>query len=110
MNITFEISDQYIQTFDYKNLMNNSILIQRVSILDKDFNNSDISLQLDTIYNMQERNQSYLTCINKPYQSDLVNVTVPKTRTWRFYLIDHDGNKVKLNHKLIVNLLCKVNE
>ena len=103
MNITFQIDSQYTKTFDFKNLQNNNILIQRVSILDKGYKD-DICLQLDQINNMQEKNQSYLTCINKIYQSDLVNINVPKTRTWRFYLTDRQGNKIKLNHKINVYL------
>ena len=119
-NITFEIDSSYNYNFEYKNLINNSIIIERVTILENNYNkktnakyydkSNGLQLQLDTINNMQEHNQSYLTCINKSYQSDLVNVTIPKTRTWRFYLVDCDGNRIKLDHKLIINLIIKVNE
>ena len=114
MNITFTLTSSYEQEFTSSNIVNNEIMIEQVSVCcdvdDRSIPNEVIGscIVLDTINNMQERKQSPLIVINDVYQSDKVNIVVPKTSKWRFFVTDKDGNRIKLNRRVKMNLCCSV--
>lgn len=75
-----------------------------------------ICLMLDTINNMQEGvvtdnsagckapRQSPMVCINSTWQSDHINVVVPKTRKWRFYITNKEGQYISLKTPMFVSI------
>lgn len=103
MNLTFTITKQYEKEFVSSNLINSNLRIERVSIC---CGSDDLGtcLLLDTINNMQERRQSPLVVINKKFQSDYVNITIPKTRKWRFYLTDKEGKYKSVHTPIVVSI------
>lgn len=65
---------------------------------------------LDTINNMQERRQSPMVCINSTWQSDHINVVVPKTRKWRFYITNKEGQYISLKTPMFVSIHFSINK
>ena len=66
---------------------------------------------LDAVNNMQERRQSPLVVVNETYQSNRLNVVVPKVRKWRFYLTDKEGNYIHIDYPIRVSIsFHRVNE
>lgn len=102
MNITFSLTSSYEREFTSSNL-NSDIVIEQISVC----TGSDVvgsCILLDTINNMQQQTQSHLVVINDIYQSDYVNIVVPKTSKWRFYLTDKEGHSIHVKTPVIVNL------
>ncbi len=108
MNITFSLTSSYEYEFSSNNLVNNEIMIEHISLCCESDELIGSCIVLDTINNMQERKQSPLIVINDVYQSDKVNIMVPKTSKWRFFVTDKEGNRMKLNRRVTMNLCCSV--
>lgn len=125
MNLTFSITSTFEKEFTTSNLVNADLVIERVScVTDKmnlgnDSSSRDaegICLMLDTINNMQEGvvtdnsagckapRQSPMVCINSTWQSDHINVVVPKTRKWRFYITNKEGQYISLKTPMFVSI------
>lgn len=120
MNLTFSITSTFEKEFTTSNLVNSDLVIERVScVTDKmnlgnDSSSRDaegICLMLDTINNMQEATaagsrglQSPMVCINSTWQSDHINVVVPKTRKWRFYITNKEGQYISLKTPMFVSI------
>lgn len=119
MNLTFSITNTYEKEFTSNNLINSDLVIERVSI-STDPINLGAYLMLDTINNMQERNTgvsygnsfipSPMICINKTYQSDHFNTVIPKTRKWRFYILNKAGQYISLKVPMIVSIHFSIKE
>ena len=124
MNLTFMITNTFEKEFTTSNLCNSDLVIERVSI-NTDEVNIGSCLLLDTINNMQEgyiddtgrkiSKQSPMTMINQGvsransatrsvYQSDYFNTVIPKTRKWRFYITDKEGNYITLKAPMFVSI------
>ena len=103
MNLTFSITHSFEKEFTTTNLVNSDLVIERVSIF-TDKMNVGYCLMLDTINIMQERRQSPMTCINEVWQSDYFNTVIPKTRKWRFYMTDKEGNNITLKVPMYVSI------
>lgn len=107
MNITFALTCSYEQEFRSSNLVNNDIVIEHISAYCES-ETIGSCIVLDAINNMQEHRQSPLVVINDIYQCDKVNIVVPKTSKWRFFVTDKEGNRVNLHSRLIVNLVVRL--
>ena len=103
MNLTFSITSTFEKEFTTSNLVNADLVIERVSCV-TDNANLGYCLMLDTINNMQERRQSPMVCINSTWQSDHINVVVPKTRKWRFYITNKEGQYISLKTPMFVSI------
>ena len=105
MNLTFSITSTFEKEFTTSNLVNADLVIERVSCVTDNANLSlSPCLMLDTINNMQERRQSPMVCINSTWQSDHINVVVPKTRKWRFYITNKEGQYISLKTPMFVSI------
>ena len=106
MNITFRMKDNYIHEFTTKNLMNQDLVIEQISIMKEDANNQEFCLMLDKVNNMNEYKQSYLIKMNdSKYQHDTINVLVPASNKWIFTVADNNGNIIRSDSSLIISLL-----
>ena len=106
MNITFRMKDNYIHEFTTKNLMNQDIVIEQISIMKEDANDQEFCLMLDKVNNMNEYKQSYLIKMNdSKYQHDTINVLVPASNKWIFTVADNNGNIIRSDSSLIISLL-----
>ena len=106
MNITFRMKDNYIHEFTTKNLMNQDLVIEQISIMKEDANNQEFCLMLDKVNNMNEYKQSYLIKMNdSKYQHDTINVLVPASNKWIFTIADNNGNIIRSDSSLIISLL-----
>ena len=106
MNLTIRMKDSYIHEFTTKNLMNQPIVIDQISILKEDTNNQEFCLMLDKVNNMNEHKQSYLIKMNdSKYQHDTINVVVPASNKWIFTLADVNGNIIQSECPLIISLI-----
>ena len=111
MNITFRMNDRYVHEFTSKNLMNQDIVIDQISIMKETENDQEFCFMLDKVNNMNERKQSYLIKMNdSKYQHDTINVLVPASNKWIFTIADNDGNIIKSDSNLIISLIIKENE
>ena len=118
------ITNTYEKEFTTSNLCNSDLVIERVSI-NTDEVNIGSCLLLDAINNMQEgvipdnyaprsgaindegrkiSKQSPMTMINQCYQTDYFNTVIPKTRKWRFYITDKEGNYITLKAPMFVSI------
>lgn len=112
MNLTFSITSTFEKEFTTSNLVNSDLVIERVSCVTDKMNLSlSPCLMLDTINNMQEATtagsrglQSPMVCINSTWQSDHINVVVPKTRKWRFYITNKEGQYISLKTPMFVSI------
>ena len=106
MNLTFRMKDNYIHEFTTKNLMNQDLVIEQISIMKEDANNQEFCLMLDKVNNMNEYKQSYLIKMNdSKYQHDTINVLVPASNKWIFTVADNNGNIIRSDSSLIISLL-----
>ena len=106
MNLTFRMKDNYIHEFTTKNLMNQDLVIEQISIMKEDANNQEFCLMLDKVNNMNEYKQSYLIKMNdSKYQHDTINVLVPASNKWIFTIADNNGNIIRSDSSLIISLL-----
>ena len=106
MNLTFRMKDNYIHEFTTKNLMNQDLVIEQISIMKEDANNQEFCLMLDKVNNMNEYKQSYLIKMNdSKYQHDTINVLVPESNKWIFTIADNNGNIIRSDSSLIISLL-----
>ena len=106
MNITFRMKDNYIHEFTTKNLMNQDLVIEQISIMKEDANDQEFCLMLDKVNNMNEYKQSYLIKMNdSKYQHDTINVLVPASNKWIFTIADNNGNIIRSDSSLIISLL-----
>ena len=107
MNITFRMKDNYIHEFTTKNLMNQDLVIEQISIMKEDAgNDQEFCLMLDKVNNMNEYKQSYLIKMNdSKYQHDTINVLVPASNKWIFTVADNNGNIIRSDSSLIISLL-----
>ena len=134
MNLTFSITSTFEKEFTTSNLVNADLVIERVScVTDKRTIGSRVAegnlnlslspcLMLDTINNMQEGvvtdnsagrkapRQSPMVCINSTWQSDHINVVVPKTRKWRFYITNKEGQYISLKTPMFVSIHFSINK
>ena len=106
MNICFAITDKYEYEFTSSNLIKSDMMIDRISIVAGATNSVPLGtcLLLDSVNNMQERRQSPLVVVNETYQSNRLNVVVPKVRKWRFYLTDKEGNYIRIDYPIRVSI------
>ena len=121
MNLTFQITKSFEYEFTTSNLINSDLVIQRISISTDKFN-LGTCLLLDVINNNVEQKQgivnslgnsfipSPMVCINKTYQSDYFNTVIPKTRKWRFYIMNKAGQYISLKRPLIVSIHFSIKE
>ena len=115
MNLTFQITQSFEYEFTTRNLINSDLVIERISI-STDRYNLGTCLLLDAINNSVEQKQgifnslgnsfvySPMVCINKTYQSDHFNTVIPKTRKWRFFMMNKAGQYISLKTPLIVSI------
>ena len=110
MNLVFNIDKTFEHEFTSNNLIKSDLLIERISMkADKEVLGT--CLVLDRVNNMQERKQSPLVILNEQYtENAYLNVVVPKSRKWRFYLTDKNGLYIKVKwpiticiHFIVVN-------
>ena len=122
MNICFAIADKYEYEFTSNNLIKCDMMLESIRIVASpgcsaspaDENVLGTVILLDAVNNMQERRQSPLVVVNETYQSNRLNVVVPKVRKWRFYLTDKEGNYIHIDYPIRVSIsfhvMPKVNE
>lgn len=123
MNLTFSLTSTFEKEFTTSNLVNADLVIERVSCVTGNVNLSlSPCLMLDTINNMQEGvvtdnsagrkapRQSPMVCINSTWQSDHINVVVPKTRKWRFYITNKEGQYISLKTPMFVSIHFSINK
>ena len=102
MNLVFNIDKTFEHEFTSNNLIKSDLLIERISMkADKEVLGT--CLVLDRVNNMQERKQSPLAILNEQYtENAYLNVVVPKSRKWRFYLTDKNGLYIKVKWPITV--------
>ena len=110
MNFTFTIHDNYEIEWTSNNIIKSNIFIKQINILMTKSKNEDpqqICLVMQNINNVNEYKQSPLFIINtsQTYSQDIVNINVPPSRKWRFYITDLAGNKITLKNPLTVSLI-----
>lgn len=110
MNYTFTIHDNHEIEWTSNNIIKSDIFIKQINILMTKSKNEDpqqICLVMQNINNMNERKQSPLFIINtsKTYTEDIINITVPASRKWIFYITDLKGNKISLKNPITVSLI-----
>ena len=111
MNHTFSLFDTYQLEFTSNNIIKSDMLIEQISILNLYPQSEKFSLIMENVNNINERHQSPLMVINdEVYTKDIINVFVPKSRIWKFYLTDTNGKRIKLNHEIVVNLIFKCHQ
>ena len=112
MNICFAIADKYEYEFTSNNLIKCDMMLESIRIVASpgcsaspaDENVLGTVILLDAVNNMQERRQSPLVVVNETYQSNRLNVVVPKVRKWRFYLTDKEGNYIHIDYPIRVSI------
>ena len=110
MNKTFTIYDKYEIEWTSNNIIKSNIFIKQINILMTKSNNSDpqqICLVMQNINNVNEYKQSPLFIVNtsQTYSEDIININVPPSRKWKFYITDLSGNKISLKNPLTVTLI-----
>lgn len=110
MNYTFTIYDNHEIEWTSNNIIKTDIFIKQINILMTKSKNEDpqqICLVMQNINNMNERKQSPLFIINtsQTYTEDIININVPASRKWRFYITDLAGNKISLKNPITVSLI-----
>ena len=96
INLVFNINKTFEHELTSNNLIKSDLLIERISMrADKEVLGT--CLVLDRVNNIQERKQSPLVILNEQYtENAYLNVVVPKSRKWRFYLTDKNGLYIKV--------------
>ena len=118
MNYTFTIHDNHEIEWTSNNIIKSNIFIKQINILKTKSNNEDpqqICLVMQNINNVNEYKQSPLFIINtsQTYSKDIININVPPSRKWKFYITDLSGNKITLKNPLTVSLILnslKINQ
>lgn len=118
MNYTFTIHDNHEIEWVSNNIIKANIFIKQINILIPKSNNYDpkqVCLVMTNINNMNERKQSPLFIINtdQQYTQDIININVPASRKWKFYITDLSGNKISLKNPISVSLILnslKINQ
>lgn len=110
MNYTFTIHDKHTIEWTTNNIIKSDIFIKQINILMTKSNNNDpgkICLVMQNINNVNEYKQSPLFIINtsQTFSQDIINITVPASRKWEFYITDLNGNKITLKNPLTVSLI-----
>lgn len=110
MNYTFTIYDNHEIEWTSNNIIKSDIFIKQINILIPKSNNEDpqqICLVMQNINNVNEYKQSPLFIINtsQTYTEDIINITVPASRKWKFYITDLNGNKITLKNPITVSLI-----
>ena len=110
MNYTFTIHDNHEIEWTSNNIIKSDIFIKQINILMPKSNNSDpkqVCLVMTNVNNMNERKQSPLFIINtsQTYSEDIININVPASRKWKFYITDLSGNKISLKNPITVSLI-----
>ena len=110
MNYTFTIHDNHEIEWTSNNIIKSDIFIKQINILMPKSNNSDpkqVCLVMTNVNNMNERKQSPLFIINtdQQYTQDIINLNVPASRKWKFYITDLSGNKISLKNPITVSLI-----
>lgn len=108
MNYTFYIHDKHEIEWTSNNIIKSNIFIKQINILMSKSNNPDkICLVMQNINNVNEYKQSPLFIINtsQTYSQDIININVPPSRKWRFYITDLSGNKISLKNPITVSLI-----
>ena len=122
MNYTFTIHDNYEIEWTSNNIIKSDIFIKQINILKTKSNNEDFVLQnrssqsedpqqiclvMQNINNVNEYKQSPLFIINtsQTYSEDIININVPASRKWKFYITDINGNKITLKNPITVSLI-----
>ena len=100
MNLVFNIDKTFEHEFTSNNLIKSDMVIDRISMKGE---SPGTCLVLDRVNNMQERRQSPLAMLNDRYtENAYLNVVVPKSRKWRFYLMDKNGQYIKVKWPITV--------
>ena len=97
MNICFAITDKYEYEFTSNNLIKCDMMLESIRIV-ADENVLGTVILLDAVNNMQERRQSPLVVVNETYQSNRLNVVVPKVRK------DKEGNYIHIDYPIRVSI------
>lgn len=114
MNYTFTIHDKHEIEWTSNNIIKSDIFIKQINILKTKSNRSSqsedpqqICLVMQNINNVNEYKQSPLFIINtsQTYSEDIINITVPASRKWKFYITDLSGNKISLKNPITVSLI-----
>ena len=110
MNYTFTIHDNHEIEWTSNNIIKSDMFIKQINILMTKSNNKDpekICLVMQNINNVNENNQSPLFIINtsQTYTEDIINIIVPASRKWKFYITDLSGNKISLKNPITVSLI-----
>ena len=93
MNLVFNIDKTFEHEFTSNNLIKSKLLIEWILMKGESPGTYHV---LDQINNMQEHKQSPLTVLNECYtENAYLNMVVPKSRKWRFYLMDKNGQYIK---------------
>ena len=102
MNLVFNIDKTFEHEFTSNNLIKSDLLIDRISMKGEE-EVTGICLVLNRVNNMQERKQSPLVVLNERYtENAYLNVMVPKSRKWQFYLTDKNGLYIKVKWPITV--------
>lgn len=110
MNYTFFIHDNHEIEWTSNNIIKSDIFIKQINILKTKSQSEDpqqICLVMQNINNVNEYKQSPLFIINtsQTYSEDIININVPASRKWKFYITDLSGNKISLKNPLTVSLI-----
>lgn len=114
MNYTFTIHDHHEIEWTSNNIIKSNIFIKQINILMPKSNRSSqsedpqqICLVMQNINNVNEYKQSPLFIINtsQTYSQDIININVPPSRKWKFYITDLNGNKISLKNPITVSLI-----
>ena len=117
MNYTFTIHDNHEIEWTSNNIIKSDIFIKQINILIPKSNRSSqsedpqqICLVMQNINNVNEYKQSPLFIINtsQTYSEDIININVPASRKWKFYITDLSGNKISLKNPLTVSLIFNI--
>ena len=113
MNYTFTIHDNHEIEWTSNNIIKSNIFIKQINILMTKSKNEDpqqICLVMQNINNVNEYKQSPLFIINtsQTYSEDIININVPPSRKWKFYITDLSGNKISLKNPITVSLIFSI--
>ena len=100
MNLVFNIDKTFEHELTSNKLIKSDLLIERISMKGESLGTCFV---LDRVNNMQEHKQSPLTVLNEWYTENAhPSVMEPKSRKWRFYLMDKNGQYIKVKWPITV--------
>jgi len=104
MHITFGIHNSHTLQWSTSNLFNRPIRIRRITTLNN--NSYTYGLILNRVNNARLScntiTQSPLLWINRGCNTEIVNIVVPPSLKWDFYLIDNAQNNVTSDYEIQV--------